>query len=377
MDSAPLAPDCAGFVLRARRWWAAVRSRRRPMDRGSARCFGRWVAAAVLEVQARGATTVDVREPAPAAARHKQKATGRAAGRHRQKATGRAAAHRRRKVTVGARRARPEPAVNTRRAVRSRAVVPRSPAVVRTGLAAPVPAKPRGPAARDVRRSQAPPWHQTDSCPPGTRNVLEQARNRLDRAARAATRGAPERAARIPVRRRAATALATAARAAGRIVVELEPALVGPGADPSSQRVAAQERAGEHRTPVGQLPWPTGSRRTGKTCWWAGSRRRTACTRSCENSRARAVPRSLARLSAGSIPVFRVITQLKGPSTPGHPLLPGFQLARALRKERRALLGRDPQAEHGWFCRSISPRVGLCKNRRLLGDRGDQRSFSS
>ena len=55
-------------------------------------------------------------------------------------------------------------------------------------------------------------------------------------------------------------------------------------AAPKRERAALAEAEREQRPErEGELPRRlTGCRRTDKICWWAGSRRRTACTRSCE-----------------------------------------------------------------------------------------------
>lgn len=65
------------------------------------------------------------------------------------------------------------------------------------------------------------------------------------------------------------------------------------------------EREGRHEPAQAEPLRPMDCRKTGKTCWWAGSRRRTACTRSCEK-----LPSSsygaltCASLAPGSIPVL-------------------------------------------------------------------------
>jgi len=81
---------------------------------------------------------------------------------------------------------------------------------------------------------------------------------------------------------------------------------------PEAGVAAAAERAAR-RGQEGELPRrPMGYRRTDKTCWWAGSTRRTACTRSCEKLPSSAVPRSRARPSAASIPALPHHYAVKG-----------------------------------------------------------------
>src|SRR6185369_4415829 len=136
-------------------------------------------------------------------------------------------------------------------------------------------------------------WHQreADCCSMRAREV-EPDRKGLDRAA-----------AKLEAR------AAAPRRAAGQLA-EGHPRPARAGA------VAAAEREGRHEQAEAQLLLPTDCRKTGKTCWWAGSRRRTACTRSCEK-----LPSSsygaltCASLAPGSIPVLLRHYAVKGGRT--------------------------------------------------------------
>ena len=75
---------------------------------------------------------------------------------------------------------------------------------------------------------------------------------------------------------------AAAKLGAGRRTQVEQAAAPGATKRPEAGVAAAAEREAR-RDQEGELPRrPTGYRRTDKTCWWAGSTRRTACTRSCE-----------------------------------------------------------------------------------------------
>jgi hypothetical protein len=165
-------------------------------------------------------------------------------------------------------------------------------------------ALPRSQAAARPQRSPARPWHRTDSCPQESRNARERARRHPGRVGPATRQGAVLRAGCMPaLAERAAAKVAQAAgrtagqRRAGHPTPELQ-------AEPPAREAGRRMRAAA-------LPRRAGCRKTGKTCWWADSKRHTACTRSCVNSRARAMPRTLARPSASSIPALPHSTQLK------------------------------------------------------------------
>jgi hypothetical protein len=153
----------------------------------------------------------------------------------------------------------------------------------------------------------AKPWHQTDSSPLGNRSARDRPRARPqtrshqregDRCSTPVPEVEPERKAPDLV------AAKRAARAAALHKAVEQP----PAARPRRKRVGAVAlavREGRHELAEAQLLRPMDCRKTGKTCWWAGSRRRTACTRSCEK-----LPSSsygaltCASLAPGSIPVL-------------------------------------------------------------------------
>lgn len=217
----------------------------------------------------------------------------------------------------------------------------------------------------------AKPWLQTDSCLPGSRSGHDplpvQGRNRPDPLDLDANLRAGERSQARVVRPVAAIAAPVAGARLG--AAELPKRVRGPA--PVAVTAAREER----RDRAEGLPRrPMGCRRTGKTCWWADSRRHTACTRSCENSRARAMPRSLARPSAGSIPVL-----LHHYAVIGDPTRAETMVADPARHTR----GRsdEPDQQNGAES-TIQPRGRARTNAekgrpRMPGDRRTQRSFSS
>jgi X-X-X-Leu-X-X-Gly heptad repeat protein len=135
-------------------------------------------------------------------------------------------------------------------------------------------------------RPWARPWLRMDSCLRVSRSARDQpgvpGQSHPDRrgagcskpaqaAERSRDSGELEAVARLAIAR-AVAARRTAAEPAATVP---KPARVG--------AAAAAARGEARRDREGALPRrPKGCRRTGKTCWWAGSRRRTACTRSCE-----------------------------------------------------------------------------------------------
>ena len=76
--------------------------------------------------------------------------------------------------------------------------------------------------------------------------------------------------------------------------------------------VAVVAREGR-REQAAALLRPMDCRKTDRICWWAGSRRRTACTRSCEKLPSSSYAAlAYASLHRGAYPFSCVITQLKG-----------------------------------------------------------------
>jgi len=143
--------------------------------------------------------------------------------------------------------------------------------------------RPRAAARRnpEARLQLAKRWHRTDSCPLGSQTARgrpPQGRSHQREVDCCSTRGrGVERAPKGPDRAAAKRAAQAAARrTAAGLLAEGRPRRTLEGA------VAAAEREGRHEQAEAQRLRPTDCRRTGKTCWWAGSRRRTACTRSCE-----------------------------------------------------------------------------------------------
>ncbi len=139
----------------------------------------------------------------------------------------------------------------------------------------------------EPRESPDPLWHRMDSCPPARRSALGPRRRPrcLDRPEAGARSKPAGRGLRNQGGQRAARAAPVGAR------TEAERAAVPRLARVAVRGLGAGARPAEHR-PVEALPRrPMGSRKRGRICWRAGSSRRTACTHSCENSRARAMRR--------------------------------------------------------------------------------------
>jgi len=127
-----------------------------------------------------------------------------------------------------------------------------------------------------LRQNPGRPWRRMDSYPRASqseRDPQQVPRSRLDLEDRDSKQVAAERRKQGAGAAVVATAeLAVARTAAGRAPVVVP-----------KQAPAALERAGERRKPAEELPRrPADCRKTGRICWWAGSSRRTACTRSCE-----------------------------------------------------------------------------------------------
>ena len=257
------APGCVESEPRAHPSSEAGKWRQRPMGRASA--AERWLAIAWARPPARSAETT---EAAPARV---------AVGRARQ-----AGARTRRQAAAG--RARPVGVRTRRQAVadRARQAGARTPRVLRRGLGR---RRQRAELLVLARRTRVavPPWARpsprTDSCPRANRSGRDPplAREKSHRAQRGAGCSNPDqvggRSREAPDRGLAEGA--AAARAAAR-------RSAGWGAPPA-RALPTRERAGAAAAREGELPRRlTGCRKTGKTCWWAGSRRRTACTRSCE-----------------------------------------------------------------------------------------------
>lgn len=121
-------------------------------------------------------------------------------------------------------------------------------------------------------------WHQTDSCPPVSQSVRDRPKMyQPEEAGRCSTR-APG-GEHDPRGRDRAAAKREERRAVLRTAVELL-AEARPKRTPEGAVAAEQE--GRCEQAEAQLLRPMDCRKTGKTCWWAGSRRRTACTRSCK-----------------------------------------------------------------------------------------------
>jgi len=165
----------------------------------------------------------------------------------------------------------------------------RSPAVVRNRQAVPpVTARQSQAAGRRVRSAK--PWRRTDSCPRASQSGRDQPReleqNPLHRLAGEVPRPAVPGVERSPARVVRAVAANAHAPADRRIAAEgarQVAELPKPAQAVLAGRVARLARAGDCRSRAGELPQrPKGCRKTGKTCWWAGSTRRTAYTRSCE-----------------------------------------------------------------------------------------------
>ena len=164
----------------------------------------------------------------------------------------------------------------------------------------------------EARRQLAKRWHQTDSCPLGSQNARgrrPQAHSHQREAdccstrARAAERG-PKGRDRVAAKREAQAAALR--KPAGRLAE-------GRPRRTRERAVAAAEREGRHEQAEAQLLRPRDCRRTGKTCWWAGSRRRTACTRSCEKLPSSSYgAQTCASLAPGSIPVLLRHYAVKG-----------------------------------------------------------------
>lgn len=185
-------------------------------------------------------------------------------------------------------------------------------------------------------RNPARPWLRMDSCPRETQSGPARARTHRDQAgARARQRAGARPADHTQAPAQEVPPAARAEQGAGRTQLGRE---LPAEAHPMRAPAAVAGAPGERRMRAGGLPRRADCRRTGKTCWWAGSTRRTACTRSCENSRARAVPRTRARPSAASIPVLPHTTQLKAGGS--------------VRKHRAVVLSA---------CRFDSPRTGNAK----------------
>jgi len=226
------------------------------------------------------------------------------------------------------------------------------------------------------RRHSAWPWHRTDSCLRVRRSGrAQQLRPRQShrhprwvdwgaRAERAAehSRGRLDRAAVARV----------AARAARHIAVRR--GLLAARA--RRERVGVAEAAREgRRVRQGELPRrPMGCRRTGKTCWWAGSMRRTACTRSCEKLPRLELWRAHLRDQAsGAYPFYCIITQLMGIL---HAPTAGAAKACPVRGR-----SHEPDQQNGAEP-LIQPRGRACKTSAMnkaatAGDQRAQRSFSS
>ena len=138
----------------------------------------------------------------------------------------------------------------------------------------------------DRRRSPDQRWRRTGSCLRANRSAREPVQNRDQQGAGSrpelaaaqarhrqvdgGRRGGPATVARRPEDRNA-VGRAQARRAES------------PTRRPGEAALVAPRRAEARRTQAGELPQrPKDYRKIGKTCWWAGSTRRTACTRSCE-----------------------------------------------------------------------------------------------
>ncbi len=169
------------------------------------------------------------------------------------------------------------------------------------------------------RRTLAKQWRQTGSCLPASRSERDQpeARGRSHQDLLAERPKRVREVARSPAPAARAVAANCPAPVARRRAAEPLPVAALPRRERAEVAAAAAARVEHHDQARELLRRLTGCRRTSKICWWAGSRRRTACTRSCENSRARAVPRSLARPSVGSIPVLLHHYAVKGGPTRG------------------------------------------------------------
>jgi len=166
----------------------------------------------------------------------------------------------------------------------------RSPAVARNRQAVTPVTAPQSQAAGRRLRS-AKPWRRTDSCLRASQSGRDQPRE-LAQSPLGRLAGVNPRPARLGVVRspapvdRAAVAKARGLEDRRTVAGEAREAGVLPKpvrAAPAGERVVRLAQRGDCRSRAGELPQrPKGCRKKGKTCWWAGSTRRTAYTRSCE-----------------------------------------------------------------------------------------------
>ena len=267
--------------------------RRTPTDRESVRRSGRPPSsggARRAAAQRRAATIAGAREPEPVRRRPAEVAGARTPAHS-------PAADRQRAAAPGSQRAAP----GSQRAAD------------RTQAAAVGPLHSRAAGARP--QSQDPPSPRTDSFLPVPQSVPEWARTPRDRGAEQATPRA------LPVDHTPETEAARAVRLVARVARAVARTAEDPAAraverpKPEEGRAAEagpRARVAERRMRAGALPRRAGCRKTGKTCWWADSTRHTACTRSCENSQARAMPAHFTRPSAGEHTRFTALYAVKG-----------------------------------------------------------------
>src|SRR5882724_9651076 len=152
-----------------------------------------------------------------------------------------------------------------------------------------------------------------DSCPRACRSERDPQRvqrSQLGLAGRGSKRAAAERRKQGP---RAVVVATAEPRAVGRTAAGQAPVAVPMPVPAAAQppEVAARERAGERRRPAEELPRrPAECRNTSRICWWAGSSRRTACTRSCEKLPMLELSRAhLHGVARAAYPDYRVFTQ--------------------------------------------------------------------
>lgn len=302
MGYAQSEPDCVGSVPRARPSLEAETSRQTRMDRASEEPRGRSDAP---QTARRAEALAEPTEAARAAGADKpaQPRQRRAAGRT-------PAARRRARRAVARKRAR-RAAARKRAARRSRGA--------RRGARRRPSREPRS-SAVSRRTRQRPRWakrsRQTDSCLLG----IQSARDPIQRRAQSCS---PQRAAgccstqaraveHCQNRRHLGSARRAVQEAVPRMVVGR---LVQEAVHPTQAQVVAVAvvERGERRAQAAALLRPMDCRKTDKTCWWAGSTRRTACTRSCEKLPSSSYAAlACASLHRGAYPFSCVITQLKG-----------------------------------------------------------------